>query len=49
MSVLQEYRLFISNDAYTLIGDHQQTLTIDRATGQLGIKGEHAIFACSRG
>ncbi|GAA5898898.1 uncharacterized protein JCM6883_003464 [Sporobolomyces salmoneus] len=38
MSVHQEYRLFISNEAYTLIGDHQQTLTIDRATGQLDIK-----------
>ncbi|GAA5949454.1 hypothetical protein JCM3765_002666 [Sporobolomyces pararoseus] len=38
MSVHQEYRLFISNEAYTLIGDQQETLTIDRTTGQLDLK-----------
>ncbi|GAA5995681.1 hypothetical protein JCM5350_006638 [Sporobolomyces pararoseus] len=38
MSVHQEYRLFISNEAYTLIGDQQETLSIDRTTGQLDLK-----------
>jgi len=38
MSVHQEYRLFISPEAYTLVGDHSETLTIDRTTGQLDLK-----------
>ncbi|GAA5941368.1 uncharacterized protein JCM15063_006076 [Sporobolomyces koalae] len=43
MSVHQEYRLFISNEAYTLIGEHStsdkpQTLTISRTSNQLNVQ-----------
>ncbi|GAA6005280.1 hypothetical protein JCM11491_002644 [Sporobolomyces phaffii] len=43
MSVHQEYRLFISDNAYTLIGDHHETLTIDRATASISLQPGAAL------